>query len=303
MLAACSGRPAWRSASGAIWGTAYHITYEAPADLCDSILIVLDSVGESLSMWSPTSTVSRINAGASDSVDAFFAEVFGVSQAVAQASAGRFDPTVAPLVDLWGFGRRGADVAAPDSAMIAEALAKVGILKCSVNNGRIHKANPATEFDFSAVAKGFGVDRVAQMLARNGARNFMVEIGGEIRLAGHNPAGKTWRIQIDAPVEGSAPGDSAFRFLTLTDCAIATSGNYRSFNTHGGHTINPVTGHPAGRQIASATVVAPDCALADAIATALMASPPDSAQAILAPFPGVTALLILPDNTSVQIPE
>lgn len=300
----CTRANDWKSASGSVWGTTYHIIYNSDRDLSDSIVSVTSLISESLSMFDRNSTVSRINRGETDSVDAFFADVYGLSQAVYAASRGKFDPTVAPLVDLWGFGRSGKDVSAPDSAAVARTLEYVGLSRSTLDGNRILKDDPRLEFDFSAVAKGYGVDKVAAMLNRNGCSDYMVEIGGEIRLAGHNPRGRDWRIQIDAPVQGSNPGDSALSVLTLTDCAVATSGNYRNFRQLAGdsiigHTIDPLTGMPSPQKVLSATVIAPDCALADALATALMASEPAGAQEIINPFPGVKAFITLPSGKSV----
>ena len=287
----CLSDNQWRTDSGAVWGTTYHITYRSDADLSDSIIAVTNEINESLSMFSQSSTVARVNSGSSDTVDKHFKEVHSLACQVNIASGGMFDPTVAPLVDLWGFGRKGRDTALPDSADVADALARVGIFKSRVDGDRIVRDNPAIEFDFSAIAKGYGVDCVAAMLRRNGCDDFMVEIGGEVALSGHNPRGSMWRIQVDAPSPGCAPGDSALMIIDNTDCAIATSGNYRNFRVDSGHiyghTINPVTGYPAQQKVLSATVIAPSCALADALATAIMASDPDSVDRLREAFPSV----------------
>lgn len=160
------------------------------------------------------------------------------------------------------------------------------------------------EFDFSAVAKGYGVDRVAAMLERNGVRDYMVEIGGEVRTAGRNPSGQVWRIAIESPAS-AMPGDSAMRVIELDNAAVATSGNYRNFRELSadsviGHTINPLTGYPEARQTVSATVIAPDCALADALATACMLLPPDSAMALRDSLPGVRIILLTKDGKLLE---
>lgn len=306
LLNSCSSE-SWRTASGSVWGTTYHITYLASNDLTDSIIAVTSAIDGSLSMFNPSSTVSRINRGETTDADTHFVKVYELSRRVSRASSGRFDPTVAPLVDLWGFGRGLENRPTPDSLEIACALSHTGITRTRLYNGKILSDVPGIEFDFSAIAKGYGVDCVADMMLRNGCRNFMIEIGGEVRLCGLNPRGEQWRIQIDAPVAASLPGDSAMTVLSLTDCAIATSGNYRRFRELGadsvvGHTINPLTGYPAQKSFLSATVIAPDCAMADALATALMASPPDSASAILTAFPSAKAILLTPRGKIIQLP-
>lgn len=311
LLGACAHRQQdnkqWLSAHGSVWGTDFHVTYKAGEDLTDSIMEYTYRVGESLSMFSPNSTVSRINSGVTDSVDSHFEKVFDISKAVARASGGVFDPTVAPLVDAWGFGRKGRSLEnVPDSSEVNQLLQRVGISNTHIYNGRIAKSHPAMEFDFSAIAKGYGVEQVAEMLKRNGCSDFMVEIGGEVQLSGQNPAGKDWRIQIDAPKLDSNPGDSAATIIELTDCAIATSGNYRNYHRISGdsiigHTINPRTGYPAPLRVLSATVIAPGCALADALATALMVVSPDSAKIILDEFPSTRAILVMPSGKVVEL--
>lgn len=302
-LVACSPPAPWRRASGIVWATEYNITYQASQSLDDSIIAVARQIERSLSMFDRESTVGRINQRLTDSVDRHFVNVYNIARQVNRASGGLFDPTVAPLVDLWGFGRNGSDTPIPDSAQIARTLRRVGIYRTDIRDGRLDNPD-SVEFDFSAIAKGYGVDQVAQMLRRNGVQNYLVEIGGEISLAGHSPSGGLWRIQIDAPVPDLSPGAEALTMLELSDCAIATSGNYRNYREEGGrklgHTIDPLSGLPSQSEILSATVIAPECALADALATALMASPLDSAASVLGRF-GAGAILATPD-TLLRLP-
>lgn len=300
-------RDRWHTASGNVWNTVYHATYESDRDLSDSIISITRQIDESLSMFNSASTVSRINRGETDSVDTHFTAVYNLSKRIHEASGGVFDPTVAPLVDLWGFGREGRAGVLPDSAVVARALDLIGIMRSTLRDNHIEKGHPEMEFDFSSIAKGYGVECVADMFRRNGCDNFMIEIGGEIQLAGHNPQGGLWRIQIDAPVADSEPGDSALIVLELTDCALATSGNYRNYRSIGGdsiigHTIDPRTGYPAQRRVLSATVIAPGCAEADGLATAVMASSPQEAGEILQKFKDCRAILVLPDGTTVYRP-
>lgn len=301
----CSPREQYRRAEGATWGTVYHIIYQSPRDLSDSIVAVMAKVEKSLSMFDSASTVSRINAGKTDSVDSFIEAVWKVCTLVNKSSGGMFDPTVAPLTDLWGFGRGGRDVEVPDSAAVAFALEKVGFGRCSISSGTISRPE-GVEFDFSAVAKGFGVDCVASMLRRNGCSDYMVEIGGEVSVAGVNPSGKPWHIQIDSPAAQDVGGES-IALLELTDCAIATSGNYRNNRRVGpdsvvGHTIDPTTGYPRRISVISATVVAPSCAVADAMATACMLLDSASVAGMVGSFPSTSALLYMADGSIVRVP-
>ena len=161
----------------------------------------------------------------------------------------------------------------------------------------MHKKHPVTSFNFSAVTKGFACDLIADMLQRNGATDLMVEIGGEIAIRGYNPEGKEWRIQIDAPVESQTPVHTSAGMSRITDAGMATSGNYRNFHDtrrYGriGHTIDPTTGMPIRTDVASATVIAPTAALADAWATACMTATADSAIAMIDRQPNVECLLV-----------
>ncbi len=267
---------------GSAWGTTYHIVYSSSVDLCDSVTAVMDSVDRELSLFNPDSEVSAVNDGRTDSVGVGFTTVFRCAESIHSLSGGMFDPTVAPVAGLWGFGASDGSTD-PDSAAIAEALSAVGLGSCSVENGIVSKKTPATTFDFSALAKGYGVDRIAAMLARNGCRNYMVEVGGEIKACGINPNGNFWRIQIDAPAE--TPGHVPFTVVELgpETQALASSGNYRNFRIgqdgkRYGHTISPLNGYPIQTATLAATVSASDCMSADALATACMCVEP--AQAI-----------------------
>lgn len=310
----CRNAPQWKVAEGAVWHTTYRIVYDAPEALDDSIQAVLRQVEMSLSPFARDSRISRINRGETDSVDADIAAVFAVAQQVNRLSHGRFDPTVAPLVDLWGFGTdmRSRALAESDTAafavtdgQIAQTLRAVGIDSCAIADGRIRRKSDGTTFNFSAVTKGYGCDRIAAMLARNGSKNHMVEIGGEIALGGHNPQGEPWRIQIDAPVESEAPVHQRLSTVALEGPAgIATSGNYRNFHTSArygrfGHTIDPQTGRPVRTDVVSATVVAPTTAQADAWATACMASEADSAIARMKGVEGLRYLLVVAKDDSL----
>lgn len=281
---------------GTAWATTYHVVYSGETDLSDSIKAQIALVDSELSMFNPASALSAVNAGECDTVDVHFRTIFDCAVYVNALSGGRYDPTVAPLVDLWGFGRVDTN-GTPSDSLIEAALASVGIGECKIGRrGQLMRKTSDTRFDFSSLAKGYGVDCVAEMLERNGVKNYMVEIGGEIRVLGYNPKGRKWRIQIDEPRLEAV--HSRFTVLELgpEPVAVATSGNYRNYRKGAdgliyGHTISPVTGRPLKTDVLSATVVAPTCMLADALATACMTG--DAAQAeqpvVLA---GTAALLI-----------
>lgn len=300
LISSC-GKDGYHSLEGAVWGTFYHISYQSEENLDDSIMDVMHSVNMSMSPFEKASVISRINHNECDSVDAMMAEVMRLSQHICSISGGCFDPTVGPLVNIWGFGHK-TGLHEPDSATIDSILQSVGMMQCQLidDDQRIVKKSPATEFDFSAIAKGYGVDQIANMLRRNGVENFMVEIGGEIVVSGLNSKGQKWRIQVDAPIEAKAGEFKHERLdvLHVTDCAVATSGNYRNYRNTAdgkkiGHTISPIDGYPYLSATLSATVIAPDCATADALATAAMAMPDSAAVAMLEAYPGVEAILVV----------
>lgn len=297
----------YRECDGSVWHTTYHIVYGAQADkptpnLDDSIMKVLELVDKSLSVFNKASVVSGVNRGDDIVVDSLFAKVFLASVEVNRNSGGAFDPTLSPLINLWGFGYKGdKSRSEPTSEEIARALATVGISQCALSDGKVVKKHPSTEFNFSAIAKGFACDEVGRMLVRNGISNYMVEIGGEIAVSGRNPHGEEWRIAVDAPIESdTAVVHSAMTTICLGRGGVATSGNYRNFRKTDsgrfGHTISALTGCPIRVATLSATVVAEDAMLADAYATACMAMPPDSAAAMMRRQPSMSALLVVDDG-------
>ncbi len=282
---------------GAIFGTFFHVTYEAPKSLMPDIMAELKSVDASLSMFNPNSTISHINDNSDMHCDSMLCYVITLSQQVSKATDGAFDITVAPLVNAWGFGFKNG--ALPDSATVDSLLRYVGYDRITLNDdATLTKADPAIVLDCSAVAKGFGADRVAGVLASHGCTNFMVEIGGEIVCRGHNPKGELWKVGVNKPVDDVTSTSNALEaVLPLTDRAMATSGNYRNFYiTDDGrrvsHTIDPKTGFPAQHSLLSATVMAPTCAEADAFATAFMVMGLDRAKALLPTLPQLQVYLI-----------
>ena len=301
-LTASCGRPAqFRQADGAVWNTTYHIVYNAPEDLRDSIVSVMKQVERSLSPFAKGSLISRVNAGDSTArADSLLRKVMDESKRINGLSGGAFDPTVAPLVNLWGFGYKN-NLPDPTQNSIDSLLLSVGIADCSITpDGRIVKKSHSTEFNFSAITKGYGVDLVGEMLKRNGATDYMVEIGGEIALHGLSPRHKLWSVMVDAPVEADTVVHERLTIIDATDCGIATSGNYRNFkHTAEGdtwHTISPKTGRPAVTDIRSATVIAPCTMTADALATSCMAMPASQALAMIENIEGVEALFVVADS-------
>lgn len=318
ILCSCNGAATFRTDEGGVWNTTYHITYHSSADLGDSIRAVMKQVEMSLSPFNPESVISHVNRGETARTDSLVARIFAMSQQVCRMSGGMFDPTVSPLINLWGFGFENPG-GEPSEAQIDSALTLVGILGCALSpEGVISKKHPATQFNFSAITKGYGVDLIGEMLRRNGVEDYLVEIGGEIAVSGRNRHGEPWRVMIDSPIEcDSAIVHSRMAVtcpqLTGGDkqerAAVATSGNYRNYRISSGgtkvwHTINPLTGRPAVTDAVSATVIAPECGLADALATACMALGSERAIAMLDSIgPSVAALIVKtqPSDTALTI--
>lgn len=280
----------FRSEEGGVFGTLYHIKYRSSEDLSEEIQQELKGVDGSLSMFNPQSTISRINRGESTETDSLLEVVWALSQEVSAATDGAFDPTCAPLVNVWGFGYKNG--ALPTDAQVDSLRALVGWQRIRISDGQLTKEDSLMVLDFSAVAKGFGVDCVAEMLASHGVEDYMVEIGGEIVCHGKNPDGKPWHIGINKP---TLENDTQV-VIEMNDCALATSGNYRNYREENGmriaHTIDPQSGRPVQHSLLSSTVWAPSCAMADAYATSFMVMGIEKAKALLEQHPELKAYFI-----------
>ena len=297
-LSACQQTPDYNYLSGETMGTSYHISYQLPdnVDSADEAAIQasiderLKQINDSMSTYQSDSTISKFNQLGKNNpitIDADFSRVLEVSQIVYQQSGGAFDPTVMPLVDTWGFGSTMTVErlqSPPTAAEIAQAKALVDFDSIIKKGETIYKTKAGVGLDFSAVAKGYGVDVIADVLRDDyQIRNYMVEIGGEIATSGVNNQQQPWQIAIDAPIEGSTVSErqtiSAIRQPrnTASQMHLATSGNYRNSVMFDGkrysHTIDPTTGEPIAGGAPSVTVAADSVALADAWATALTAMP------------------------------
>lgn len=300
-LSAC-GRRQYRSLNGGVWNTTYNITYNSENDLDDSILAVMRQVELSLSPFCDSSLISRINRGEDCRADSLLRRIFLSSVEVNRLSKGAFDPTVAPLVNLWGFGYKNSGVE-PTQAMIDSVMPFVGIDECSIDaDGHIVKKSPSTEFNFSAITKGYGCDLIGEMLRRNGCTDYLIEIGGEIALSGKNPRGEDWRIMIDAPIDNdTAVVHERMAVIQLGQGGVATSGNYRNYRESDGkrswHTISSADGRPAVTDLLSVTVLAQSAMMADALATSCMAMQADSALKMIEGIEGVEVLLVTFNDT------
>lgn len=290
----------YRTNEGLIFGTVYKVTYLSDRDLHAEIKEQLKRFDGSLSPFNDTAIITRINRGEEVLPDSFFTNVFRRSMEISEETNGAFDITVAPLVNAWGFGfKKGAF---PDSLTIDSLLEFTGYRKVSLSpEGRVVKADPRIMLTCSAVAKGYAVDVIAQLLAQKGILSFMVDIGGEVVVHGKNPKQEPWHIGINKPVDDSLSLNQELQMvLKLTDVGIATSGNYRNYYYRDGkkyaHTVDPRTGYPVQHSILSATVVARDCMSADAYATAFMVMGLEEAERFADAHPAIEACLIYSDE-------
>lgn len=282
-----------------IFGTSYHVTYQCDSDLTQSIKDELLKVDASLSPFNKESIITAINENKDVRPDQMFIEVFNLAMGISKDTDGAFDITVAPLVNAWGFGFKNGTQ--PSRHQVDSLMQMVGYQKVRLTDGIILKQDPRIMLDCSAIAKGYGTDRVARLLRSRGVENFMVEIGGEIVTNGVNPERMPWKIGVTRPTDDSLRTDNELQtILNVTDRAMATSGNYRNFYYKGGkkfaHTIDPQTGYPVQHSILSATVLAKSCAAADAYATSFMVMGLEKAQKVLERHPELMAYLIYSDE-------
>lgn len=254
----------------------------------------------SMSTYIPASEISRFNKDSCLIYESpYFLPVLEASSQVYEESGGAFDPTVGPLVNAWGFGPE-QPRNLPDSADIQELLKKVGYHKVVYDHEKVCKTVYGLTLDFSAIAKGYAVDVVADFLMEKGVENLMVEIGGEVVCRGNNSKGELWRIGIEDPSKEFYERRGFTAIAKVQDRAVATSGNYRNFKKKDGkllvHTIDPATGFPALRNLLSASVFAETCMLADGFATAFMVLGAEKSIEIINKLPHIDAFLIFTDD-------
>lgn len=290
----------YQTATGLIFGTIYNITYQYDGDLKAEIETELKRFDGSLSPFNDTATITRINRNENIIPDTFFTNVFRRSMEISEETQGAFDITVAPLANAWGFGFKKGTF--PDSIMVDSLLDITGYPKVALSaDGKISKKDPRIMLSCSAVAKGYAVDVIAQLLEKKGIANFMVDIGGEVVVRGTNPKNSLWRIGINKPIDDSLAVNRELQtILQVTNVGIATSGNYRNYYYKNGkkyaHTIDPRTGYPVQHNILSATVITRDCMSADAYATAFMVMGLEEAERFADAHPGLDACFIYTDE-------
>ena len=284
---------------GMVFGTVYNITYQYDSDIKQDIEAELQKVDNSLSPFNKTSIISKVNRNENPKVDEMFTEVFNLAAKVSSETGGAFDITVAPLVNMWGFGTK--QFHRPDKESVDSLMRFVGFHKVSLRDGHVVKSDPRIQLDCSAIAKGYGCDVVARYLRSKGIKNFMIEIGCEVVTSGQNEKQLPWKIGVTKPTDDSLQDNQELQtILNVTDKAMATSGNYRNFYIDGGrklaHTIDSHTGYPVQHSLLSSTVIASDCATADAYATSFMVLGVDKAKEVLSRHPELMAYFIYSDK-------
>ncbi|MBT8219118.1 MAG: FAD:protein FMN transferase [Bacteroidia bacterium] len=298
---------------GETMGTSYNITcaYDQPELLTDRIEKVLAEVNQGMNTYDQLSLISKFNQsekGMDFDLDTpaarHFYQNMAASRRIVKETNGYFDPTVGPLVNYWGFGPSGRnninviDSMAIDSVMQVISFNRV-ILKKEGDAFTIDKSDPGVQLDFSAIAKGYGVDKIAEEMNQMGIQDYLVEVGGETRLAGKNAKGQNWSLAISEP-KINASFQSIAHILSITDRSVATSGNYRNYyEVDGqifGHTINPFTGYPERSNLLSATIIHDECMYADAYATACMAMGLEQSLLFVNTNPEVSYLFLYTDS-------
>jgi thiamine biosynthesis lipoprotein len=297
-LVSCTSEQKKVMFQGQTQGTYYALTYfdargrvfQAQAD---SILKAFD---HSVSLWDTGSVLSRINRG--DSVvqpDKWFIDIFRQAQEVARETGGDFDCTVGPLVNAWGFGFRGK--LKMDQARVDSLLQFVGYPKVRLDEqNRIVKPR-GLQLDFNAIAQGYAVDLISDFLESRGITDYLVDIGGEVKGKGGKPDGQPWLVGIENPAADSVSEQTVNSMVKLKGKALSTSGNYRKYFEENGvrysHAIDPHTGYPARQSLLSVSVMADDCATADAFATAFMVMGFEKAKIFVENKPGLEAFFIV----------
>jgi thiamine biosynthesis lipoprotein len=293
---------------GPTMGTTYHIhvvtgSFGTVAGLQAKIDRRLDEINRSMSPYLKDSEISRFNrfsqVGVDFTVSRDFLQVMKTAAQIHALSEGAWDGTVNPLVDLWGFGRAGRKDRAPPPEKIAARLADVGFQNIAIrDSGALVKRRASVSLDLSSIAKGFGVDQVADVIRRAGFADFLVEIGGEVYAAGVRPDGRPWRVGINRPQPGARP-DDPYKVVALQNQALATSGNYRQFFVQNGvrysHIIDPQTGYPVTNRVVSVSVTADNCTFADGLATAIEVMGAEKGLALLNRLEGVDGLIVVED--------
>ncbi len=292
----------YHAIQGKTMGTTYSVKYlgENPEKMKTEIDQLLVDINQEVSTYIKDATISIFNNNEITELDIsdkpHFRQNIEAAKDIVEKTKGAFDPTIMPLVNYWGFGyTEKRKVTNVDSLKIDSLMQSVGFDNISLVNNILEKENPDTQLDFSAIAKGYGVDAIGKLLEQQKVDHYFVEIGGETLAKGKNPKGQNWRIGINVPEE-NASTQEFYSIIKLANKGLATSGNYRNFYKSNdqkyGHTINTKTGFPEINTTLSASVIANDCMTADAYATAFMVMGYEEALKLVETIPDVETYLI-----------
>lgn len=304
----CAPRSKYVVVEGYMLGTTFRVVANTAVSQSDiyAAAMEIDSVAKSsMSIFNPNSLISRINDNRECELDVHLLRNIAVAARVHQLSRGAYDITVKPLTDAYGFAAKGK-IEHPN---IDSLLTFVGFDKFRVSGCQVVKEDSRLQFDLNSLAKGYTVDMFAEYMQQIACYDYIIEIGGEIRASGVNAHGKPWRIGVDSPFEGNqSPGEYQQTVINISNKAVATSGNYRRYYTDSegnkiAHTINPKTGKSVTSRLLSATVVAPLCVEADAMATMFMAMGDSAATALAEELKteGVQVYFVLADGENYQV--
>ena len=299
LFAGCGSGRHYTTVDGVMLGTTLHVVADVrnttSQELYRAVMDLDREAKASMSIFDAGSLLSRLNRNETDTVDRHIAFNLRLADSIGALSDGRYDVTVKPLVEAWGFAGKQA-VAHPN---IDSILAFVGRDKVRLEGNRLVKSDPRVQLDFNSVAKGYTVDLLAGLVEGFGAENYIVDIGGEVRCRGVNREGNAWRIGVETPFDGNmTDGEYLQKRIRLRDGALATSGNYRRYYLDDAgrkvaHTIDPRTGRSVLSRLLSVTVAAPTCAEADALGTMFLAMGADGALKAVERMPGVAVYFIL----------
>lgn len=306
LLTGCRDKGGYYRITGYAQGGTYSVTYSdidtsgniiplSPEELKGIIDSTLVAIDKSLSGYNPNSILTKVNQNESDTLDRLFIEMFDISKMIYLETSGKFDPSAAPLFDIWGFGFKERE--AVSQHKIDSIRNFVGMDLAHIEDCRLIKKDPRFKLNFNAIAQGYSCDVVAAELDKAGIQNYLVEVGMEIYCRGVNPSGNKWNIGVDTPEDGNMEaGKNISEIISVTDAGIVTSGNYRKFFIEGGqkysHTIDPALGYPVKHNLLSATIIASNATLADAYATYCMVIGLERAKAFLNSRPDLEGYLI-----------
>jgi thiamine biosynthesis lipoprotein len=294
-LFSCKQEPKNTKLSGEVFGTSYSVIYDSEMNYQKQFDSLFNVINKSMSTYQSDSDISKINRNEAFDIDAHFALVFDASKDIYKQTKGVFDPTIGAVVNAWDFGPEGK-IARLDSLKIDSLMLGVGLDKVIRNNFKIEKQYPGTFIDFNAIAKGYGVDVIGMFLESQNIKNYLVEIGGEIRARGKNVEKQAaWKVGVEEPhFDGT---QSVLKAISIHDEAMATSGTYRKFKTDSlgnrySHIIDTNTGYPSKTNLLSISVIAKDCMSADAYATAFKAMGIEKVKEFLKTHPELKVFLI-----------